>query len=256
MPELPEVETVRRGLAPVMEGNRIAQAQVNRPDLRWPFPERMAERLTGARILQLRRRSKYILGDLDSGEMLLAQNSNPWATGPAAGTEDAGSGAGASPAPAAPPAPDASSGGASNPWGSGGGSDAAGSAATPAAGGVDGAATPDWLSNAAPAPVQHFDPLHPFDHSVIPLQVWVEHLLDWVVSQFRPVFQAIRWPIDGVLSGVDALLLGTPALVMLAFIGLLAWQLAGPRLAIGSVVAMTFVGLIGAWNEAMVTLAD
>lgn len=191
----------------------------------------------------------------DSGEMLLAQNSNPWATSPATGTDDAGSGAGASPAPAAPPAPDASSGGASNPWGSGGGSDAAGSAATPAAGGVDGAATPDWLSNAAPAPVQHFDPLHPFDHSVIPLQVWVEHLLDWVVSQFRPVFQAIRWPIDGVLSGVDALLLGTPALVMLAFIGLLAWQLAGPRLAIGSVVAMTFVGLIGAWNEAMVTLA-
>ena len=71
MPELPEVETVRRGLAPVMEGNRIAQAQVNRPDLRWPFPERMAERLTGARILQLRRRSKYILGDLDNGETLL-----------------------------------------------------------------------------------------------------------------------------------------------------------------------------------------
>ena len=49
MPELPEVETVRRGLAPVMEGQRIALARVNRPDLRWPFPERMAERLTGAR---------------------------------------------------------------------------------------------------------------------------------------------------------------------------------------------------------------
>lgn len=71
MPELPEVETVRRGLTPVMEGQVIAQADVNRPDLRWPFPARMAERLTGQRIEQLRRRSKYILADLGSGETLL-----------------------------------------------------------------------------------------------------------------------------------------------------------------------------------------
>jgi len=71
LPELPEVETVRRGLAPVLEGARIARAQVNRPDLRWPFPERMAERLTGAKIERLRRRSKYILADLDTGETLI-----------------------------------------------------------------------------------------------------------------------------------------------------------------------------------------
>ncbi|MDF1716051.1 MAG: bifunctional DNA-formamidopyrimidine glycosylase/DNA-(apurinic or apyrimidinic site) lyase [Antarcticimicrobium sp.] len=71
MPELPEVETVRRGLAPVMEGQVLEKVAVNRPDLRWPFPDRMAERLTGARVLQLRRRSKYLLGDLDSGETLL-----------------------------------------------------------------------------------------------------------------------------------------------------------------------------------------
>ncbi|PUB11795.1 bifunctional DNA-formamidopyrimidine glycosylase/DNA-(apurinic or apyrimidinic site) lyase [Yoonia sediminilitoris] len=71
MPELPEVETVKAGLAPVMEGQVIAQADVNRPDLRWPFPDRMAERLTGKRILRLRRRSKYVLADLDSAETLL-----------------------------------------------------------------------------------------------------------------------------------------------------------------------------------------
>lgn len=71
MPELPEVETVRRGLAPVMEGARIAKAEVNRPDLRWPFPQNMAARLTGARVTALRRRSKYILADLDTGESLL-----------------------------------------------------------------------------------------------------------------------------------------------------------------------------------------
>ena len=71
MPELPEVETVKAGIAPVMEGHVIAQAQVNRPDLRWPFPDRMAERLSGQRVLGLRRRSKYILVDLDSAETLL-----------------------------------------------------------------------------------------------------------------------------------------------------------------------------------------
>ena len=71
MPELPEVETVRRGLTPVMEGKQIARAEVRRADLRWPFPERMAERLTGARVVALRRRSKYILAELDRGETLL-----------------------------------------------------------------------------------------------------------------------------------------------------------------------------------------
>jgi formamidopyrimidine-DNA glycosylase len=71
MPELPEVETVRRGLTPVMEGQVIARATVNRPDLRWPFPPDMAERLTGQRVTALRRRSKYILADLTSGESLL-----------------------------------------------------------------------------------------------------------------------------------------------------------------------------------------
>lgn len=71
MPELPEVETVRRGLTPVMEGQVIARATVNRPDLRWPFPPDMAARLTGQRVTALRRRSKYILADLTSGESLL-----------------------------------------------------------------------------------------------------------------------------------------------------------------------------------------
>lgn len=71
MPELPEVETVRSGLAPVMDGVVITQADVNRPDLRWPFPDNMAERLTGQRVLGLRRRSKYILVDLANKESLL-----------------------------------------------------------------------------------------------------------------------------------------------------------------------------------------
>jgi formamidopyrimidine-DNA glycosylase len=71
MPELPEVETVRRGLEPVLSGRVIVHAEVRRPDLRWPFPEAMAARLTGARVIGLRRRSKYLLADLDRGETLI-----------------------------------------------------------------------------------------------------------------------------------------------------------------------------------------
>ncbi len=71
MPELPEVETVRRGLEPVLAGRVILRAEARRPDLRWPLPPRFAERLTGARVRGLRRRSKYILADLDGGETLL-----------------------------------------------------------------------------------------------------------------------------------------------------------------------------------------
>jgi formamidopyrimidine-DNA glycosylase len=71
LPELPEVETVRRGLDPVLAGRVILRAEVRRPDLRWPLPERMAERLTGARVLGLRRRSKFLLADLDRGETLI-----------------------------------------------------------------------------------------------------------------------------------------------------------------------------------------
>ncbi|HRO12077.1 bifunctional DNA-formamidopyrimidine glycosylase/DNA-(apurinic or apyrimidinic site) lyase [Amaricoccus sp.] len=71
MPELPEVETVRRGLEPVLAGRRIVHAEVRRPDLRWPFPPRLAERLTGRRVDALRRRSKYLLADLDGAETLI-----------------------------------------------------------------------------------------------------------------------------------------------------------------------------------------
>jgi formamidopyrimidine-DNA glycosylase len=71
MPELPEVETVRRGLALKMSGRRILQAELRRPDLRRPFPTALAERLDGARIGALSRRGKYILIELDADGLLL-----------------------------------------------------------------------------------------------------------------------------------------------------------------------------------------
>ena len=72
MPELPEVETVRRGLAPVMEGARIVRVEQRRANLRTPFPERFVDRLEGATVTALSRRAKYLLLDLSTGEVLIA----------------------------------------------------------------------------------------------------------------------------------------------------------------------------------------
>ena len=68
MPELPEVETVRRGLEPVLTGARLTRVRQNRPDLRFPFPERFVERLEGATVERLDRRAKYLLFPLSTGE--------------------------------------------------------------------------------------------------------------------------------------------------------------------------------------------
>ena len=71
MPELPEVETVRRGLEPAMVGARIEAVEQRRPDLRFPLPERFTERLQGQIVTALGRRAKYLLADLSSGEVLI-----------------------------------------------------------------------------------------------------------------------------------------------------------------------------------------
>ena len=71
MPELPEVETTRRGLAPHLEGKRIRNIVLRRPDLRWPVPYEVVERLPGQRITAIRRRAKYLLLDTPAGSALL-----------------------------------------------------------------------------------------------------------------------------------------------------------------------------------------
>ncbi len=71
MPELPEVETVRRGLAPAMEGASFDRVELRRADLRVPFPPKFAARLRGRRVVALRRRGKFLLADLDDGNVLV-----------------------------------------------------------------------------------------------------------------------------------------------------------------------------------------
>ncbi len=71
MPELPEVETVRRGLEPALSGARLTRVRANRPDLRFPLPDGFVQRLSGATILRLERRAKYLLAPLDRGDTLV-----------------------------------------------------------------------------------------------------------------------------------------------------------------------------------------
>ncbi len=100
-----------------------------------------------------------------------------------------------------------------------------------------------------------FDFWHPFTSAVIPLDRWVTSLLEWIVTHFRPAFQAVRVPIDATLNTVESWLLAVPPPVMLLIIGFLAWRASGWKLAVGGMLSFLFIGLIGAWNESMVTLS-
>jgi glycine betaine/proline transport system permease protein len=90
---------------------------------------------------------------------------------------------------------------------------------------------------------------------IIPLGAWVSQAIEWVVTNFRWLFQLIRAPITQVLNGIEAFFLWLPPLVFLIVLGLLAWQFASRNIAIFSIIAMVLVGMIGAWEETMVTLA-
>ena len=89
----------------------------------------------------------------------------------------------------------------------------------------------------------------------MPVETWINQGLAWVVEHFRPFFQSVRAPIDGTLQWVESVLTTLPTLAMIALIGLLAWQFAGRVLALGTVVSLLLVALLGIWPEAMVTLS-
>lgn len=97
--------------------------------------------------------------------------------------------------------------------------------------------------------------LNPFELYTIPLDNWVNAAVNFLVDNFRPIFQAIRVPIKFTLDSFEAMFQSIPPLIFLMIIGLMAWQLAGRRIAIYSIAALTLIGFVGAWKEAMVTLS-
>lgn len=146
-----------------------------------------------------------------------------------------------------------SGGAASSPTDSGS-ADAWGSTA-PASGHDAAASSSDWLSSAPAPEPEHFSLLDPFHNTLIPLDHWVTQGIDWVVSHFRPLFQGIRVPVDYILSAFQQLLLGMPAPVAILVFALLAWQLSSLGMGVATLISLVLIGAIGAWSQAMITLA-
>lgn len=124
--------------------------------------------------------------------------------------------------------------------------------------GTDASAGSDWLGTPTPDAAlggsEGFTLAQLWDGS-LPVQAWINDGLNWFVAHFRPFFQAVRGPIDATLSGVEGLLQAVPMPAMVALLGLLAWQFAGRAVAIGAVISLALVGMLGIWPEAMVTLS-
>lgn len=94
-----------------------------------------------------------------------------------------------------------------------------------------------------------------FDPIRIPLDRWIADFVNWLSFNYRPTFQAMKRPIEVILQGVDGLLQATPPIVFIVLLALLAWRVAGPKVGLFTVVAMTLVGMMGLWTQTMTTLS-
>ena len=94
-----------------------------------------------------------------------------------------------------------------------------------------------------------------FEDKVIPLDTWVSQFVEWLVDNYRDIFQALKWPVEKTLNGFDAGLNALPPWLVIIAIALLAWKFSGVKLALFSVVTLTLVGLLGLWQDTMTTLA-
>jgi glycine betaine/proline transport system permease protein len=113
----------------------------------------------------------------------------------------------------------------------------------------------DWLDNPVDVATEHFDIMHPFQQPLIPLDSWVSQAIYWIVLHFRPLFQGIRLPIDFMLSRFEHILTTLPATFIIICFALLAWQLANKKIAVATFISLVFIGAIGTWSEAMITLS-
>ncbi|AOR64192.1 glycine betaine/L-proline ABC transporter permease ProW [Pectobacterium wasabiae] len=181
-----------------------------------------------------------------------AAQSDPWATSTQSAPADSST-------PDSMPQSDPWSTGASAQDTPANGSDAWSSA--PAPDGVTDAAHQaaqsgsDWLNSTAPATPEHFNLLDPFKDTLIPLDSWVTHGIDWVVLHFRPIFQGIRVPVDFILGGFQQFLLGMPAPIAILVFSLIAWQMSSLGMGVATLLSLIAIGAIGAWSQAMITLA-
>lgn len=121
-----------------------------------------------------------------------------------------------------------------------------------------GSSTDNWLNTPAdPSTTQdsgfHLSQL--LHNNTDKIQDAINHGLNWIVEHFRPFFQGLRAPIDSTLNAVDTLLHSVPSVALIIIFGLLAWQFASGLIAIGTIISLVIIALLGIWPDAMTTLS-
>ncbi|GAB6176878.1 glycine betaine/L-proline ABC transporter permease ProW [Desulfobaculum senezii] len=94
-----------------------------------------------------------------------------------------------------------------------------------------------------------------FNEQIIPLDAWVTQFVDWLVDNYRDIFQSIKWPVEQTLNGFDAGLNALHPLIIIAVVAFAAWRFSGYKLSIFSIITFVLVGLLGLWEQSMTTLA-
>ncbi len=94
-----------------------------------------------------------------------------------------------------------------------------------------------------------------FEEKIIPLDLWISQFVDWLVDNHRDVFQALKWPVEQTLNGFQFGLMWLHPVVVILAIAAAAWRYSGYKLSIFSIITMILVGLLGLWDETMITLA-
>lgn len=94
-----------------------------------------------------------------------------------------------------------------------------------------------------------------FEDKVIPLDSWITAFIDWLVEGYRWFFQIIKWPVEVTLNGIENGITALPPLVVIGVFAVIAWRVSGIKLGIFTLVTLVFIGLLGLWEDTMVTLA-
>ncbi|WP_028583722.1 ABC transporter permease [Desulfogranum mediterraneum] len=94
-----------------------------------------------------------------------------------------------------------------------------------------------------------------FEDQIIPLDSWINQFIDWLVEGYRWFFQAIKWPVEFTLTGFETGLLAVPPLVVILVFVAIAWKSSGFRLALFTAITLVLIGLLGLWEDTMITLA-
>ncbi len=94
-----------------------------------------------------------------------------------------------------------------------------------------------------------------FEDKIIPLDIWISEFVEWLVENHREFFQILKWPVEQTLTGFDSVLNALHPVIIILAMALCAWRFSGKVLAVFSVFALTFIGLLGLWGDTMTTLA-